>query len=123
MLADHKRMSRMLGYCLTLDTPEAWSGFCVVASVRLTVAERVSLAVSALSSLEPGHAEMTAAGVIGAAGVPLPPFLGGMDRARFWASCASRSELKAYALASFEAMPPKDRAAFFRHISKMEVAA
>jgi hypothetical protein len=36
---------------------------------------------------------------------------------------ASRRELKAYALAAFGAMGPKDQAAFFQHINAVEVAA
>ena len=68
-------------------------------------------------------AAIRTAASIGSAGAPLPPFLGGMDEARSWASYASRFELKAYALASFEAMSAKDQAAFFQHISEMEVAA
>jgi hypothetical protein len=36
---------------------------------------------------------------------------------------ASRSERKAYALASFEAMTAKDRAAFTRHITGGRAAA
>lgn len=123
MKPEHKRMSRMLGYCLTLDTPEAWAGFRFVSQVRLTEGERAMLAYFALTSLAPDHVEMTAAAVIGAAGDPLPPFLGGMEDARFWASWASPNELKAYALACFEAMEPKDQAAFYRHIGAMEVAA
>ncbi len=119
----HKRLSRMLGYSLTLGDPEAWAGFSLVASVRLSVFERAGLAVAALKSLPDHHALMTAAAVIGAAGEPLPPFLGGMDDARAWASWASPAELRAYALACFEAMTPKDQAAFFRRISAVEVTA
>ena len=116
-------MSRMLGYCLTLGTADAWSGFSDVAAVRLSAAERAALAFSTLNSLEPIHAESAAAASIGLAGAPLPPLLGGMDEARSWASYASRSELKAYALASFEAMSATDQAAFFKHINQREVAA
>lgn len=116
-------MSRMLGYCLTLGTADAWSDFSFVAAVRLSETERAALAFAALNSLDLDQAEATAVASIGCAGAPLPPFLGGMDEARFWASYASRSELKAYALASFEAMSAKDRAAFCRHIREMEVAA
>ncbi|MCG7623009.1 hypothetical protein [Epibacterium sp. Ofav1-8] len=119
----HKRMSRMIGYCLTLGTADAWSGFSLVAARRLSETERAALAFSALNSLELDHAEMTAAASIGSAGTPLPPFLGGMEDARFWASYASRSELKAYALACFNAMPASDQAAFFQYISAKEVAA
>ncbi|MFC3060375.1 hypothetical protein [Paenirhodobacter populi] len=116
-------MSRMLGYTLTLGTPDAWSDFRFVAVARMTKAERAMLACSALTSLDADTAAMTAAAAIGATGSPLPAFLGGMDDARSWASWASRNELKAYALAAFEAMTPKDQAAFFHHISNIEVAA
>lgn len=123
MKPQHKRLSRMLGYCLCLDTPEAWHGFSLAATLSLSRQERVSLAFAALNALEADDAEMTAAAVIGATGAPLPPFLGGMDDARSWASWASHSELKAYALACFEAMTPKDQAAFYAHIGTVEVAA
>jgi hypothetical protein len=114
MKPEHKRMARMLGYSLTLGTADAWAAF---------MAERGALAFCALNSLDPDDAELTAAAAIGEAGAPLPTFLGGMEEARFWASCASRSERKAYALACFEAMSATDQAAFHRHISEMEVAA
>jgi hypothetical protein len=123
MKPEHKRMARMLGYSLTLGTADAWAAFIFVASARLSMAERGALAFCALNSLDPDDAELTAAAAIGEAGAPLPTFLGGMEEARFWASCASRSERKAYALACFEAMSATDQAAFHRHISEMEVAA
>ena len=116
-------MSRMLGFSLMLGDPEAWAGFSLMARLRLSVFERAGLAVAALKSLPEDHAMMTAAAVFGAAGEPLPAFLGGMDDARSWAAMASLEELKAYALAAFEAMPQRDQAAFYRHIGTMEVAA
>ncbi len=119
----HKRMSRMLGYCLMADTPSSWAAFSAVASVRLTASERAILAFSVLRSLHPADAETASAAALGASGEPLPAFLGGMSDARFWASLATSQELKAYALAAFEAMGAKDQAAFFRHISTVEVAA
>ncbi|MEY8838948.1 hypothetical protein AB9K41_07955, partial [Cribrihabitans sp. XS_ASV171] len=70
MKPEHKRMSRMLGYCLTLGTFEAWSGFSFVAAVRLDAAERAALAFAALKSLDPDQAELTAAGAIGSTGAP-----------------------------------------------------
>ena len=120
---NHKRMSRTLGYCLTLGSFDAWSKFTTVAALRLTDTERAALAYAALKSLSPDHAELTAATVLESEGMPLPAFLGGMDEARSWATCASRNELKAYALAAFEEMTSSDQAAFFRHISEMEIAA
>ena len=119
----HKRVSRMLGYTLVLGEPDAWGGFSVVCRARLTICERAGLAVAALRSLPDDYALETAAAALGAMGDPLPPFLGGMEDARHWASWATENELKAYALACFEAMAPRDKAAFFRHISTVEVAA
>lgn len=119
----HKRMSRMLGYTLTMGEPEAWAGFSTVCRARLTVCERAGMAVAALRSLPDDYALDTAAAAFGSMGSPLPPFLGGMDDARWWASYANRQELKAYALACFEALDPQDQAAFFRHIGTIEVAA
>ncbi len=120
---EHKSLSRTLGYSLTLGTVEAWSTFAFVASARLSPMERGSIAAAALKSMPLDLATMAAAAVIGAAGDPLPAFLGGMDDARHWASMASRSERKAYALAAYEAMTAKDRAAFSRHITGKGVAA
>ena len=84
---------------------------------------RLALAFAALTSLDPDDATLAAESVIGAAGSPLPPFLAPMDDARFWASLATRRELKAYALASFEAMQPADQAAFLDHVLDRRAAA
>ncbi|WP_155773883.1 hypothetical protein [Rhodovulum sp. MB263] len=119
----HDRASRMLAAALTLEDFDAWAAASAVWAARLTARERASLAYAALRSLEPEQAEMTAATVLRAAGAPMPPFLRGMEEARFWASLANRAELKAFALASFEAMAPRDQTAFLRHISEIEVAA
>ncbi|WP_224815669.1 hypothetical protein [Hasllibacter sp. MH4015] len=112
----------MLGYSLMVGSFDAWAAFSIVAAARLSEAERLSLAFSALRSLNPDQAQAAAAAAIGSAGGPLPAFLGEMDEARQWAVRASRDERKAFALASFEAMSRKDQAAFFQHISEMEVA-
>ena len=120
---DHKRMSRMLGYCLTLGDADAWLRFSVAAAARLTVSERAGLAYAALASLPADVREDTAATALRAAGSPLPPFLGGMDDARFWASIAHRRELKTHAVAAFERLSAKDRAAFLKHVNEMEAAA
>lgn len=119
----HKRVSRMLGYTLVIGEPKGWGDFSVVCSARLTLCERAGLALAALRSLPDDYMLETAAAALGATGNPLPSFLGGMEDARDWASWATEHELKAYALACFEAMAPRDQAAFFRHISTVEVAA
>ncbi len=113
----------MLGYCLTLGTADAWSDFSTVAMARLSEVERAALAFSTLNSLDAEQAELTASAAISSAGAPLPTFLGGMDEARAWAEWANRAELKAYALAAFEAMTAADQARFFRHVKEVEIAA
>lgn len=119
----HKRASRMLGFTLVQGSPDAWGPFSTVCRARLTLRERAGLAVAALRSMPDDCALETAAAALGAVGSPAPAFLGGMDDARTWAAWASPAELKAYALAAFEAMSQKDQSAFFRHISTIEVAA
>jgi len=115
-------MSRMLGYCLTLGSPKAWADFSIVASARLTRIERASLAFAALNSLNGEQARMTAAAALGAAGEPLPPFLGAMDEARDWAALASAAELDAYCLAAFRYMAPARQAAFLRFVQRRAAA-
>ncbi|WP_306043855.1 hypothetical protein [Mameliella sp. MMSF_3455] len=119
----HKRMSKMLGYTLTLGTSDAWSGFSDVAAARLSNEERAALAFASLRSLHPDHAELTARAAIRAAGAPVPAFLGQMDEARSWAALASRAELKSYAAAAFDALSAADQTDFFRYISEVEIAA
>lgn len=120
---NHKRMSRMLGYSLMRGTPEAWADFSFVAQSRLSILERAGLAIATLRSMPDLFAMDTAAAALAVSGDPTPCFLGGMEDAREWASFATPAELKAYALASFEAMAPRDKAAFFRHINEIEVVA
>ncbi len=118
----HKRMSRMLGYCLTLGTAEAWAGFSLAAAVRLDATERAALGFATLNSLDAEQARMTAAASLGAAGEPLPPFLGAMDEARDWAAWATPTELDAYCLAAFQRMAPDRQAAFLRFVQRRAAA-
>ena len=120
---DHKRMSRMIGYTLTLGDADAWAGFVAVATARMTPEERAALAFPALRSLDtPEQAELVAEAVLKFADYPLPTFLNPMDDARWWASFASLKERKAYALAAYEALPPHEQMAFRKHISEVEIA-
>lgn len=117
---EHKRMSRMLGYCLTLGTEQAWRGFSMVAAVRLTPEERAALAFAALQALQEDHAELAATAALDA---PQPAPLGGMATARAWAVTASRAELKAMIAAAYDALSAEDRAKFCQHIAARELAA
>lgn len=124
MKPEHKRMSRVIGYTLTLGDVDAWAGFTTVARARLTVEERAALAWAALRALDtPEQAELIAETVLTFADYPLPTFLNPMDDARWWASFASLKERKAYALAAYEALSMREQMAFRNHISEVEIAA
>lgn len=53
------------------------------------------------------------------AGSPIPPLFGIMDAATDWAEWASITELKAYALACYNRLPPADRAAFLACVGRV----
>lgn len=53
----HKRVARMVGYCLNADDPVTWGGLSTVITVRLTPLEIASFAFAALQSLEPAERE------------------------------------------------------------------
>ncbi|WP_321830671.1 hypothetical protein [Thalassovita sp.] len=113
-----------MGYTLTLGSYDAWRGFSLVAMARMTTEERAALAWAALRSLDTlEQAELVTESVLKFAGHPMPPFLSPMEDARAWASFASLRERKAYALAAYEALPPRDQMAFRKHISEVEIAA
>ncbi len=49
-------------------------------------------------------------------GAPIPPLLSAMSEATTWAEWATPFEHKAYCLASYNAMQPRDQAAFLGHV-------
>ena len=53
-----------------------------------------------------------------AAGAPLPVWQSALEDARWWASYATQFELKAWCLASFEAMHPKARTGFLAYAAR-----
>lgn len=59
-----KRVSRSLGYALWLNTSDAWVGFAVVLSARLTSHQRAALAYAALRSLDDETAYKTASAAL-----------------------------------------------------------
>ena len=108
----HLRSIRMLGYALTLNTLTDWQSLAYVWMARLTREERQALALAALTALTPEDAEEVAGQALGAAGYPLPPLLTPLDEAQWWADAANPAERRAYCLASFMAMAPKDQRDF-----------
>ena len=79
--------------------------------LRMAFAEHV---LRALSRPERDDVVMRATDL---AGPPRPTFRDTMDEARLWAGVAYHSELRAYALAAFEAMPGAAQAKFIKHIT------
>lgn len=50
-------------------------------------------------------------------GSPIAPFVSIMAEAREWAACASTPQHKAYAVACYNELSPRDQAAFYSHVS------
>lgn len=113
----HYRMASCLITALTVSDSGGWSTFTDDVQAHLLDYERAALAEAALRAIPYDDALSVALEVIGAAGRPLPACLGGMSTARNWAWAATHHELKAYALASFEALPPAEQAAFLNHVN------
>lgn len=118
----HKSACRMLGYSLTANTADGWQDCARLWALRLEQGPLGGIAFAALRALDPDRRQtafdLAHWGEAEDAGAPLPTWGNVMDDARWWAGCASRRERKAYALASFEAMAPQDRAAFLEHVTK-----
>jgi hypothetical protein len=113
----HYWMGSCLVACLTGSDQELWQAFTIKAREKLLDYERAALAESALASLPLEDRLEVARASLGSEGPPRPAFLSGMSDARSWAGRATRAELKAFALASFEAMPPGDQSAFLTHVT------
>jgi hypothetical protein len=83
---------------------------------RLPAPQRVTLAALSLASLHDDDAALVLDGVCTEAGMPMSDLAMPLEAARHWAKGATRNELKATVLASFEALTPDDQAAFLRHV-------
>ena len=118
------RVAHSVGRALTLGTNiETWIGVALIFRARLTPQERAALAVSALRSLEPSDAAQVFEFACPFADYPLPTLDNVMSSARWWASLADATELKGFAVASFEAMAPNDQIEFLRWASEQRRAA
>lgn len=120
---EHRRVTNMLGYALTLDSPIGWKAFSKLLVVRLTERERAGLALMALASLSEATATLVASKCVNPrAGMPCPPLLGHLDQAAWWADMASPTELDAYCLASFKEMSASRQRDFLNFVAE-KVAA
>lgn len=81
-------------------------------------AEAATALCHAIAECEPEDAApiLEAALLSMSAGWPVPPLLGLMDEAAFWADFATGAERKAYCLACYTRMPAADQAAFLAYV-------
>ena len=118
----HKSVCRMLGYCLTANTPKAWQRFGRLLLLRLEPGPQFGLAFGTLRTLPPDARlaafELAHWGETGGAGAPLPPFGNVSGEARSWAARASLRERKTYLLAIYETLSLKDQSGFCAYITR-----
>ena len=109
---EHKKAAKVLGYALTLETPDAWYGASIVWQARMTPQEAAATAWAALHATEPELAQMVATAALGGAGAPLPTMEDVMADAGWWADLAAPEERAAYAVACFNRFSPVEREEF-----------
>ena len=114
----HLRASRMLARALHAKDAEIWIDADTVWRATLSDAERASLAYSVLKSLDPDHQRFVVETVCQVMGMPLPPLLDAAHEAGSWAAFADEEQLRATALACFNAMSASDQSAFLSHVSR-----
>jgi len=112
----HKTAAKVLGYALTLDTPETWLAASVVWQARLTPQEAAAAALAALRATDPDIALMVAQAALGGAGIPLSPLDDVIDDAGWWADMATAEERAAYAVACFNRFSPLERDEFLEFV-------
>lgn len=100
-----------------------WLRLAEVWRNSLSKKQRAAIAYASISRLDTDDAAAVFATAHPHAGYPLPTLISAMGDARWWAGLASNSELKAYAVAVYEALPPKDKATFLSWASSVERSA
>lgn len=108
----HRKAAKLLGYALTLDTPEGWLAASVVWQAILTPQEAATMAYAAFTALPPDLAEIVTTEALGSAEMPLPTFSDVVDEARWWADRATPDERAAYAVACFNRFSAFERDQF-----------
>ncbi len=88
---------------------------------RNRAAAATSLAL-AIANCDPSDAcEIMAAALSDLSiGMPIAPLISVMDEAGFWADLATQDELKAYTLACFTRMTPRNKAAFLGYVGGLQ---
>lgn len=119
---NHRRASKMLALALHADNSDIWIDAPIVWRARLTEAEVVAIAHSALRALDNDHCTMVCAAVLGSSKTPMVPLLSEMDEAAHWADFADYPTVKACILAGYNRLGLADQTAFLNHVTS-QVAA
>jgi hypothetical protein len=108
---------------LETDT-DAWRAVTEVLMVRLSPVERAILAVVCLDATdnEEFFDILEALAPSRMAGRPLPALLSVEDEARWWATFAGLTEVRAYLSACFARLPSQERKAFLKAASRRSTA-
>lgn len=118
---DVVRVARALGYALETGEPAEWQTAVDAMRASLSPLQVAMLAGCAARCLSPESAAAVCAGAMEdapRAGLPIVSWPERLrEDARFWASLASRDELRAYASAILREMTDADRAAVARAAS------
>jgi hypothetical protein len=104
---------------LAADDPSLWVDGAGVWRAWLTPRERMALFVSLACSMHPEIVAQLAVAVVGGAGHPLPSYLSPGEEARLWVELANPQEARAYTLAGFLALSPKDRRDFLSTVTRI----
>ena len=90
----YKKVSRCVGYALTLGDDDGWISLAEILAARLTQSERMALGYAALCSVDQEKLE--------GAGYPLPFGDEAEKEAEYWADRASDFERAAYLMACWQ---------------------
>ena len=90
----YKKVSRCVGYALTLGDDDGWQALAEILAARLTQSERMALGYAAFCSVDEQELE--------GAGYPLPLGDNVEEEAEFWADEASDFERAAYLMACWK---------------------
>ena len=95
-----------------------------VGKTRIRNRETASALCHAILACEPIDAReiMAVAYADLSIGMPIAPLFSVMDEAWFWASVSTQNELKAYTLACFTSMTPRNQAAFLAYVQQSRAA-
>jgi len=118
----HKKAAKVLGYALTLDTPDDWFATSALWQARLMPQETAAIGWAALHATGAELAEMVARGALEGVGAPLPTFSDFISEASWWADLASDRERKEFLLACFTRLCPADQIAFIASASRSAAA-